>query len=48
MPFVGAHENDIAMETADGPVCTFDCENGKIKSGEEATGEEYAEAMAKL
>lgn len=35
MPFVGAHANDIGLETAEGPVCKFDVEDGKIKSGED-------------
>ena len=35
MPFVGAHANDIGMEIAEGPVCTFDCQNGALKSAEE-------------
>jgi hypothetical protein len=35
MPFVGAHENDIGLELPEGPVCTFDSENGKVKSGDE-------------
>jgi len=34
MPFVGNHEGDIALELAEGPVCKFDVENGKLKSGE--------------
>ena len=35
MPFEGAHANDIGLETADGPVCKFDSENGAIKPVEE-------------
>jgi hypothetical protein len=35
MPFVGDHANDIGLETAEGPVCKFDSENGKVKSGKE-------------
>ena len=35
MPFEGAHASDIGLEIAEGPVCKFDLENGKIKSGEE-------------
>lgn len=35
MPFESAHANDIGLETAEGPVCKFDSENGQIKSGQE-------------
>lgn len=35
MPFEGDHANDIGLETAEGPVCKFDSENGSIKSAEE-------------
>ncbi len=35
MPFVGAHANDIALETSEGSFCTFDVHDGKVKSGEE-------------
>jgi len=35
MPLEGKHANDIGMETSEGPVCKFDSENGKIKSGDE-------------
>ncbi|HSR89580.1 MAG TPA: hypothetical protein VLK22_04310 [Candidatus Udaeobacter sp.] len=35
MPFEGDHANDVALELIEGPVCKFDCENGKIKSGDE-------------
>ena len=35
MPLEGEHEKDFGMETADGPVCINDAENGKIKNGQE-------------
>lgn len=35
MPFEGNHAGDVGLETADGPVCKFDSENGAVKSGEE-------------
>ena len=35
MPFVGAHANDIGLETNEGPVCAFDVQDGAMKSGEE-------------
>lgn len=35
MPFVGNHAGDIGLELPEGPVCKFDSENGKVKSGEE-------------
>ncbi|MFZ2804467.1 MAG: hypothetical protein WA001_04545 [Patescibacteria group bacterium] len=35
MPFVGKHENEIAFETAEGPVCKYDGQDGKIKPAEE-------------
>jgi len=35
MPFEGAHANDIGLETPEGPVCKYDSENGKVKSGKE-------------
>ena len=35
MPFEGSHANDIGLETPEGPVCTFDSADGKVKSGEE-------------
>ncbi len=35
MPFEGAHANDIAFELPEGPVCKFDSEDGKLKSGED-------------
>jgi hypothetical protein len=31
MPFEGAHEKDIALETKEGPVCVYDVRDGKIK-----------------
>ena len=34
MPFEGDHEGDVGLETADGPVCIFDVENGAVKSPE--------------
>lgn len=34
MPLEGNHANDIGRETADGPVCKFDLENGEIKAPE--------------
>ena len=35
MPLEGAHEKDFGMNTPDGPVCQFDSEKGKIKSGDD-------------
>ena len=35
MPLEGDHANDIGMETAEGPVCKFDSENGEVKSASE-------------
>lgn len=35
MPFVGAHESDIGIELPEGPVCTFDSENGSVKSAQD-------------
>lgn len=35
MPLGGEHANDIGMELPEGPVCKFDCENGKLKSSQE-------------
>ena len=35
MPFAGAHADDIGLTLPEGPVCKFDSENGKVKSGEE-------------
>ena len=35
MPFVGAHEKDIGLETAEGPVCVYDVKDGQIKSPED-------------
>lgn len=35
MPLVGAHENDIGLETPEGTVCTYDVVDGKIKSADE-------------
>lgn len=35
MPFVGNHANDIGLELPEGPVCKFDSENGKVKSGDD-------------
>lgn len=32
MPFTGAHAQDIAFETTEGPVCVHDSENGQLKS----------------
>ncbi len=34
IPFTGDHANDIGLTTPEGPVCTFDSENGQIKSPE--------------
>lgn len=34
MPFVGDHAGDVGLKTAEGNVCTFDVENGAIKSPE--------------
>lgn len=33
-PFEGSHANDIGLTLPEGSVCTFDSENGKIKSPE--------------
>jgi len=33
MPLEGEHEKDFGMDTPDGPVCRFDSEGGKLKSG---------------
>ena len=49
MPFEGNHANDIGLETPEGPVCKFDSENGKVKSGAEVFKggvEFFAEAAA--
>ena len=35
MPLEGNHAGDVGLETPEGPVCKYDSENGKIKSGEE-------------
>lgn len=35
MPFEGAHANDIGFTLPEGPVCIFDSENGKVKTGEQ-------------
>lgn len=35
MPFEGGHAGDIGLETAEGPVCTFDVVDGAIKSPED-------------
>lgn len=35
MPFEGGHENEIGLQTADGPVCIHDVKDGAIKSAEE-------------
>lgn len=35
MPLEGNHADDIGLELPEGPVCKFDAENGKIKSGDE-------------
>jgi hypothetical protein len=35
MPLEGEHATDIGMEVAEGLVCRFDSENGKIKSPED-------------
>ncbi|MCK9361426.1 hypothetical protein M0Q28_04335 [Patescibacteria group bacterium] len=35
MPLEGEHANDFGMELPEGPVCKFDSENGKLKSGDE-------------
>ncbi len=35
MPLEGEHEKDYGGETADGPVCVHDLDEGKIKSGRE-------------
>lgn len=34
MPFEGAHQGDVGLETPEGKVCKFDIENGAIKSPE--------------
>lgn len=35
MPFEGNHADDIGLNTADGPVCKYDSENGQIKTAED-------------
>jgi len=35
MPFEGSHENDIGLETANGPICIHDVKDGRMKSPEE-------------
>lgn len=35
MPLEGEHAGDLGFESSDGPVCTFDSQNGVIKSGPE-------------
>jgi hypothetical protein len=35
MPFVGPHENEIGLETPEGPVCIHDVQDGTIKSAED-------------
>ena len=35
MPLEGDHANDIGLELPEGPVCKFDSENGRVKSGEQ-------------
>lgn len=35
MPLEGEHEKDFGMMIAEGPVCRFDSENGKLKAPEE-------------
>ena len=35
MPLEGAHEKDFGFDSADGPVCVHDSQDGKIKSGKE-------------
>ncbi len=35
MPFTGEHANDIGLELSEGPVCTFDCEDGEVKEPED-------------
>lgn len=32
MPFEGEHQNDIGLTLPEGSVCTFDVENGSMKS----------------
>ena len=34
MPLEGNHAGDIGLELAEGLVCRFDLENGKVKNGE--------------
>lgn len=49
MPFEGEHANDIGLETADGSICKFDVEEGKMKSPEmifEGGVEFFADAVA--
>jgi hypothetical protein len=33
MPLEGAHEGDVGMETAEGPVCSFDIDGGAVRDG---------------
>ncbi len=35
MPFEGDHANDIGLETADGPVCIHDVQDGAMKTPED-------------
>ena len=35
MPFVGAHANDIGLDTPDGSVCIYDTKEGQIKTAKE-------------
>jgi hypothetical protein len=35
MPFVGAHEKEIGLETVDGPVCVHDVSEGHIRPAKE-------------
>lgn len=35
MPFAGEHAGDIGLELPEGPVCKFDSESGKVKSGDD-------------
>ena len=48
MPLEGNHAKDFGMDSSEGPVCRFDSENGKIKSGEEQPLGPFIAASAAL
>ena len=35
MPFVGAHANDIGLDTPEGSVCVYDVKDGQIKKAKD-------------